>query len=201
MDAEAVLIIELDGLTDGMDEQAQRILEICQKNGVVSARRAKDAAERAELWAGRRGAFGAVARLRPSYLVCDGTVPRTKLPEALTAVRQIGKKYNLSIGNVFHAGDGNLHPLILFDDRDKNELERVHKAGSEILKICADLGGTISGEHGIGTEKLGEMSLIFRESDLEMMRNIKAGMDPKMICNPGKLIPQTSKRTAHPTAA
>jgi glycolate oxidase len=201
LDAEAVLIIELDGLTDGMDEQAQRILEICQKNGVVSARRAKDAAERAELWAGRRGAFGAVARLRPSYLVCDGTVPRTKLPEALTAVRQIGKKYNLSIGNVFHAGDGNLHPLILFDDRDKNELERVHKAGSEILKICADLGGTISGEHGIGTEKLGEMSLIFRESDLEMMRNIKAGMDPKMICNPGKLIPQSSKRMANPTAA
>ena len=201
MDAEAVLIIELDGLTDGMDEQAQRILEICQKNGVVSARRAKDAAERAELWAGRRGAFGAVARLRPSYLVCDGTVPRTKLPEALVAVRRVGQKYNLSIGNVFHAGDGNLHPLILFDDRDADELERVHKAGSEILKVCADLGGTISGEHGIGTEKLVEMSLIFREADLEMMRNIKAGMDPKMICNPGKLIPQASKRMAHPTAA
>ncbi len=200
-DAEAVLIIELDGLTDGMDEQAQRILEICQKNGVVSARRAKDAAERAELWAGRRGAFGAVARLRPSYLVCDGTVPRTRLPEALTAVRQIGQKHNLSIGNVFHAGDGNLHPLILFDDRDANELERVHKAGSEILKICADLGGTISGEHGIGTEKLVEMSLIFRESDLEIMRNIKAAMDPKMICNPGKLIPLASKAMIHPSAA
>jgi glycolate oxidase len=201
MDAEAVLIIELDGLADGMDEQARRILEICQKNGVVSARRAKDAAERAELWAGRRGAFGAVARLRPSYLVCDGTVPRTRLPEALIAVRRVGQKYNLSIGNVFHAGDGNLHPLILFDDRDGNELERVHKAGSEILKVCADLGGTISGEHGIGTEKLVEMSLIFREADLEMMRNIKAGMDPKMICNPGKLIPQASKDMAHPTAA
>jgi len=201
MDAEAVLIIELDGLTDGMDEQAQRILEICQKNGVVSARRAKDPAERAELWAGRRGAFGAVARLRPSYLVCDGTVPRTKLPEALTAVKQIGQKYNLSIGNVFHAGDGNLHPLILFDDRDARELERVHKAGSEILKICVDLGGTISGEHGIGTEKLVEMSLIFREADLEIMRNIKAAMDPKMICNPGKLIPQASKAMAHPAAA
>lgn len=201
MDAEAVLIIELDGLTDGMDEQAQRILEICQKNGVVSARRAKDAAERAELWAGRRGAFGAVARLRPSYLVCDGTVPRTKLPEALTAVKQIGQKYNLSIGNVFHAGDGNLHPLILFDDRDAHELERVHKAGSEILKICVDLGGTISGEHGIGTEKLVEMSLIFQEADLEIMRNIKAAMDPKMICNPGKLIPQASRAMAHPAAA
>ncbi|MCX5907977.1 MAG: FAD-binding protein [Deltaproteobacteria bacterium] len=189
-DAEAVLIIELDGLTNGMDEQAQRILVICQRNGVVSSRRAKDANERAELWAGRRGAFGAVARLRPAYLVCDGTVPRTKLPEALVAVKKIGEKYNLSIGNVFHAGDGNLHPLILFDDRDRNELERVHKAGSEILKVCTDLGGTISGEHGIGTEKLGEMSLIFKESDIEVMRGIKSAMDPKGLCNPGKLIPQ-----------
>jgi FAD/FMN-containing dehydrogenase len=190
MDAEAVLIIELDGLSDGIDEQAQKILEICQKNGVVSTRRAKDAAERAELWAGRRGAFGAVARLRPSYLVCDGTVPRTKLPEALAAVKKVSQKYNLSIGNVFHAGDGNLHPLILFDDRDAEEMDRVHKAGREILQVCADLGGTISGEHGIGTEKLAEMSLIFRESDLEMMRQVKAAMDPQGLCNPGKLIPR-----------
>lgn len=189
-DAEAVLIIELDGLTDGMDEQAQKILEICRKNGVVSSRQAKDANERAELWAGRRGAFGAVARLRPAYLVCDGTVPRTKLPEALAAVKRIGEKYSLAIGNVFHAGDGNLHPLILFDDRDRNELERVHQAGSEILQVCADLGGTISGEHGIGTEKLAEMSLIFRESEIEVMRGIKSAMDPKGLCNPGKLIPR-----------
>ena len=188
-DAEAVLIIELDGVTEGMDEQAKRILEICEKNGVVSSRRAKDATERAELWAGRRGAFGAVARLRPAYLVCDGTVPRTKLPEALVAVKRIAEKYKLSIGNVFHAGDGNLHPLILFDDRDHAELERVHKAGSEILKVCADLGGTISGEHGIGTEKLVEMSLVFQESDIETMRGIKAALDPKGLCNPGKLIP------------
>jgi len=188
-DAQAVLIIELDGLTDGMDEQAEKILAICRKNGVVSARQARDAAERAELWAGRRGAFGAVARLRPSYLVCDGTVPRTQLPAALSAVKKIGEKYNLSIGNVFHAGDGNLHPLILFDDRDAHELERVHKAGSEILKVCAELGGTISGEHGIGTEKLVEMSLIFRESDLDTMRRIKTALDPKGLCNPGKLIP------------
>jgi len=190
LDAEAVLIIELDGVADGMDDQAQKILEICNKNGVVTTRRAKDAAERADLWAGRRGAFGAVARLRPSYLVCDGTVPRTQLPAALSAVKGVAQKYNLSIGNVFHAGDGNLHPLILFDDRDPGEMERVHKAGREILKICADLGGTISGEHGIGTEKLGEMSLLFREPDLEMMRAIKAAMDPKGLCNPGKLIPR-----------
>jgi glycolate oxidase subunit GlcD len=189
IDAEAVLIIELDGLTDGMDEQARKILEVCRKNGVVSTRQAKDAAERGELWAGRRGAFGAVARLRPSYLVCDGTVPRTQLPAALSAVKKIGEKYHLSIGNVFHAGDGNLHPLILFDDRDAQELARVHKAGSEILKTCAELGGTISGEHGIGTEKLVEMSLIFRDADMDTMRRIKSALDPKGLCNPGKLLP------------
>jgi len=190
LDAEAVLIIELDGLSDGMEEQAQRILEICRKNGVVSTRRAKDAAERADLWAGRRGAFGAVARLAPSYLVCDGTVPRTKLPAALSAVKKVGQKYNLAVGNVFHAGDGNLHPLILFDDRNKEEMERVHRAGMEILKICADLGGTISGEHGIGTEKLKGMPLVFRDSDLEMMQNLKTAIDPKGVCNPGKVIPR-----------
>jgi glycolate oxidase len=190
LDAEAVLIIELDGLSDGMEEQAQRILEICGKNGVVSTRRAKDAAERADLWAGRRGAFGAVARLAPSYLVCDGTVPRTKLPAALSAVKKVGQKYNLAVGNVFHAGDGNLHPLILFDDRNKEEMERVHRAGMEILKICADLGGTISGEHGIGTEKLKGMPLVFRDSDLEMMQSLKTAIDPKGVCNPGKVIPR-----------
>lgn len=190
MDAEAVLIIELDGLSDGMDEQAQKILEVCQKNGVVNTRRAKDAAERADLWAGRRGAFGAVARLRPSYLVCDGTVPRTKLPEALAAVKGLAEKYGLPIGNVFHAGDGNLHPLILFDDRNAEEMARVHQAGSEILKVCSDLGGTISGEHGIGTEKMEGMSLVFRDSDLEMMRRLKSAMDPKELCNPGKVIPR-----------
>jgi glycolate oxidase subunit GlcD len=190
IDAEAVLIIELDGLSDGMDEQAEKILEICRKNGVVSTRRAKDAGERAELWAGRRGAFGAVARLRPSYLVCDGTVPRTRLPDALSAVKQVALKYDLPIGNVFHAGDGNLHPLILFDDRNAEEMERVHQAGMEILKICADLGGTISGEHGIGTEKLKGMPLVFRDSEMEMMRSLKAAIDPKGVCNPGKVIPQ-----------
>ncbi len=189
LDADAVLIIELDGLTEGMDEQAEKILEICKRNGVSETRYAKDDSERAQLWAGRKGAFGAVARLRPCFLVCDGTVPRTKLPEALAAVKQVGKKYDLTIGNVFHAGDGNLHPLILFDDKNADELERVHKAGSDILKVCVDLGGTISGEHGIGTEKLSGMSLLFRDADLEMMRLVKNAMDAKNLSNPGKLIP------------
>jgi glycolate oxidase len=116
-------------------------------------------------------------------------------------VKKVGEKYNLSIGNVFHAGDGNLHPLILFDERDAGELERVHKAGSEILKVCVDLGGTISGEHGIGMEKLVEMSLIFRESDLDIIRSVKAALDPKGLCNPGKLIPRAGKAVAHSGAA
>ena len=194
LDAEAVLLIELDGLTDGMDEQMKRITEICEKDGVVSYRLAKDAAERNILWAGRRGAFGAVARLRPAYLVCDGTVPRTELPKALSEVKKISEKYGLPIGNVFHAGDGNLHPLILFDDRDADELARVHKAGREILKVCADLGGTISGEHGIGTEKLREMSFVFKDGDIRMMRGIKQAVDPKGLCNPGKVIPKEEAR-------
>ncbi len=190
-DAEAVLIIELDGVADGMDDQAEKILEICHKNNVVTARKAKDGAEREMLWAGRKGAFGAVARLKPNYMVCDGTVPRTELPQALAQVKQISKNYDLPIGNVFHAGDGNLHPLILFDDRNEDELERVHKAGNEIMKVCVDLGGTISGEHGIGTEKRHEMHLIFSEDDLRVMRSIKEAVDPKGLCNPGKIIPQS----------
>ena len=194
LDAEAVLLIELDGLTDGMDEQMKRITEICEKDGVVSYRLAKDVNERNILWAGRRGAFGAVARLRPAYLVCDGTVPRTELPKALSEVKKISEKYRVPIGNVFHAGDGNLHPLILFDDRDADEVARVHKAGREILKVCADLGGTISGEHGIGTEKLREMSFVFKDGDIRMMRGIKQAVDPKGLCNPGKVIPREEAR-------
>lgn len=191
LDAAAVLIIELDGMSDGMDRQAQKILEICKKHHVREIRLAKDDAERERLWAGRKGAFGAVARLRPSYMVCDGTVPRTKLPEVLGRVLETGKKYEVLIGNVFHAGDGNLHPLILFDERDKSELERVVKAASEILKICADAGGTISGEHGIGVEKIKSMPLIFSEADLEAMRKVKKAFDPEDILNPGKILPAT----------
>ncbi|MBU2498842.1 MAG: FAD-binding protein [Proteobacteria bacterium] len=190
-DAAAVLIIELDGMKDGMDRQADKIMEICNRHGVREIRVAKDDAERARLWAGRKGAFGAVSRLRPNYMVCDGTVPRTKLPEVLTRVIETGAKYGLVIGNVFHAGDGNLHPLILFDEKNEDERRRVLKATSEILKICAEAGGTISGEHGIGIEKLEEMSLIFSESDLDFMRGIKHAFDPLNILNPGKVLPET----------
>jgi len=189
LDAAAVLIIELDGMADGMDRQAEKIQEICRRHGVREIRAAKDDAERARLWAGRKGAFGAVSRLRPNYMVCDGTVPRTRLPEVLKRVIETGEKYGVPIGNVFHAGDGNLHPLILFDERNEEELQRVLGATSEILRICADAGGTISGEHGIGIEKLKEMSFIFSERDLEIMRGLKRAFDPRDILNPGKVLP------------
>jgi glycolate oxidase len=190
LDAAAVLIIELDGLPQGMDENAQKIEEICRMNHVREVKLAKNEAERTVLWAGRKGAFGSVGQVRPSYLCCDGTVPRTKLPEVLGKVIEVGKKYNLPIGNVFHAGDGNLHPLIMFDERDPDEKARVLKASSEILKLCADAGGTISGEHGVGIEKLKETSFIFNESDLELARKIKRAFDPDGLINPGKLIPE-----------
>lgn len=190
LDAEAVLLIELDGIKDGMERLAERVMEICRKNNVREVKAAENEEERAQLWAGRKGAFGAVARLRPNYLVCDGTVPRTKLPEVLGKVMEVGRKYNLPIANVFHAGDGNLHPLILFDERDEEELSKVHAAGSEILKLCADAGGTISGEHGIGAEKMKEMFFVFTPRDMAAMRKVKMAFDPEDIYNPGKVIPE-----------
>jgi len=189
-DAEAVLIIEVDGPAEGLDRQAARIEKICRENGVRELQRARDPGERERLWAGRRGAFGAVARLRPRYLVCDGTVPRTRLPEVLRKVRDVGEKHGLPVGNVFHAGDGNLHPLILFDDRDPEELQRVHEAGREILQICVDAGGTISGEHGIGAEKIDLMTLLYTSAELAAFRKVKKALDRRGLCNPGKVIPE-----------
>ncbi len=190
LDAEAVLLIELDGMKDGMERLAERIMEICKKNNAREVKAAKSEAERTQLWAGRKGAFGAIARLRPNYLVCDGTVPRTKLPEVLTKVMEVGKKHGLVIANVFHAGDGNLHPLILFDERNEEELRKVHLAGSEILRICADAGGTISGEHGIGTEKMKEMFFVFTPQDIAAMKKVKKAFDPEEVYNPGKIFPE-----------
>jgi glycolate oxidase len=189
LDAACVLIIELDGLRDGLEEKSLEIMDICRRNRVRDFKIAKDETERNMLWAGRKGAFGAVGRIRPSYMCCDGTVPRTKLPEALARVMAAGKKYDLTIGNVFHAGDGNLHPLIMFDERNSSERQRVHKLGTEILKICVDLGGTISGEHGVGLEKLNETRFIFCDVDLAFERRIKNALDSTDILNPGKMIP------------
>jgi glycolate dehydrogenase FAD-linked subunit len=190
-DAAAVLLIELDGLRDGMDDMAEEIIRICSENGVREVRVAKDEEERAALWRGRKGAFGSISRLAPNYLVADGTVPRTKLPEALRLVADVGCRYDLKIASVFHAGDGNLHPLLLFDSRDPADREKVMAAGMEVLRICADLGGTVSGEHGIGVEKLGALPLVFSDEDLRAQGLVKQAFDPRGLANPGKLLRKT----------
>jgi FAD/FMN-containing dehydrogenase len=189
LDCATVLIIEVDGLRDDLDAQVQAIVNLCKAHGAREVRVAKDEAERALLWAGRRGAFGAVARITPSYLVCDGTVPRTALPKVLRKVAEVSKKYNLMIPNVFHAGDGNLHPLILFDWRDADQKARVMKAGMEILELCVEMGGTISGEHGVGLEKIDAMRLVFAEEDIRSQVRVKHAFDPKNLANPGKMFP------------
>ena len=201
-DAAAVLIAEVDGPAAGTNAQAQHIGELCRKNGCREVRRAKDAAERDLLWAGRRGAFGAIARLAPNYLVADCTVPRTRLPEALDRVAAIAGRHDLSHGNVFHAGDGNLHPLLLFDSRDPDQVRRVHAAGREIMEACVALGGTITGEHGIGMEKSDAMRMIFSEDDLDVQRRLRGAFDPNDLLNPGKIIPPAScsRQPADPPA-
>ena len=193
-DAAAVLIIEVEGLPVGLQDQVAQIRELCRKNQCRDIHEAKDDSERNRLWEGRRGAFGAVARIAPNYLVNDCTVPRTKLPEALSRVAAIVKKYNFEHGNVFHAGDGNLHPLIFFDSRDADQLKRVKKAGWEIMEACVGLGGTISGEHGVGLEKLDAMRMVFNEQDLSAQRALQQAFDPGKILNPGKVIPLSDKK-------
>ncbi len=196
LDAEAVLIIEVDGLKDDQDRLAEEIMQICYRAGATSVSVARSPEERDQLWAGRRGAFGAVGSIKPNYLVCDGTVPRTMLPGILKRVAQIGQKHDVLIGNVFHAGDGNLHPLILFDARDSNETGRVRAAALEILEACVEAGGTITGEHGVGLEKLAGMPLIFSAADLEAMRKVKQAFDPAGLANPDKVLPAVNGLTS-----
>jgi len=192
-DAAAVLIIEVEGPAEGLDKQAGRIREICTANRCREVRDAASAEERGRLWEGRRGAFGAVARLAPNYLVNDCTVPRTLLPKALAQVAEIVKRHGFEHGNVFHAGDGNLHPLILFDSRDPDQLKRVHEAGWEIMQACVALGGTISGEHGIGLEKMEAMRMVFSDADIDAQRSLQEAFDPASVLNPGKMFPDTTR--------
>ncbi len=189
IDAAAVLIIEVEGMIVGLKEQADQIREICMATHCREVRTAKDQAERDLLWKGRRGAFGAVCNLAPNYLVNDGCVLRTKLPEMLERVKQISDQYGCPVANVFHAGDGNLHPLLMFDSRNEKELAQVHKAGWDIMEACAEFGGTISGEHGIGHEKQDAMSMVFSGNDLNTQQDVKLALDPKNLLNPGKIIP------------
>jgi len=188
-DAAGILLIEVAGLADTLEKQVQEISQFCQKNKVREVRIAQTNAERDAIWKGRRGAFGSVARICPPYIVCDGTVPRDKLPEALHKVGEIAEKYKILIVNVAHAGDGNLHPLILFDVTNPEEHKAAKKASEDILDACIAMGGTISGEHGIGLEKIGAMRLIFDPADIAAMRKVKDIFDPDDVLNPGKMFP------------
>ena len=195
LDAGALLLIELDGIADGMEEDATRIAAICQQHGCQGVRIAKDEAERALLWKGRKEAFGAVGRLSPNYYTHDGVIPRTRLPEALRRLQTISATYGLRIANVFHAGDGNLHPLILYDERDADQVRRTLAASNDILDQCIALGGSVTGEHGIGVEKMDFMAKQFSPDDLEAMRQLRRVFDPEGRCNPHKMFPG-SKRCA-----
>ncbi len=188
-DVEAALIVEVDGLQEEVAELSATVEAICREGGAREVRRAATAEDRATIWRGRKEAFGAIGRVSPHFYVQDGVIPRTHLAEVLRLIGEIGKKHRLLIANVFHAGDGNLHPLILFDRREAGALERVKEAGREILEACVARGGTLTGEHGIGMEKIAFMGLLFDEPSLELMRTLKRALDPEERLNPRKAIP------------
>jgi glycolate oxidase len=189
LDARAVLLIEIDGLHEELAAQAERIEQICRAHGARELRAARDEAQRERLWAGRKGALAACARLKPHYHIQDGVVPRSRLTEVLRFTEEVAARYGLLIVNIFHAGDGNLHPLLMFDLREPGVLDRAIGAGEEILRACVAAGGTISGEHGIGLEKRDYMSWIFSEQDIAAMLQLRCAFDPLNAMNPCKQLP------------
>ncbi|MGQ9518779.1 MAG: FAD-binding oxidoreductase [Candidatus Fervidibacter sp.] len=191
----ALLVIELDGLEVALDRQAEQVTEICGKNKAIEILLAKNETERTQLWFARKRAFGALGRLTPSYLTQDGMVPRSKLPEMMRFIYQVSEKYGLRIANIFHAGDGNLHPCILFDERKPEELERALLASADILKRCVELGGSVTGEHGIGLEKRSFLPFMFTKEELATMQKVKTVFDPERVLNPGKIFPGETEVT------
>lgn len=188
-DAGAALLIELDGIEAGLDDEAQKVINICMEYGARNCRYARDEIERKKLWAARKGAFGAIGRISPDSMIQDAVVPRSRLPEVLGAAYDIASRYQLRIANVFHAGDGNLHPLICFDSRFPDEVMRVREAGRELMEVCVRAGGTITGEHGVGLDKRELLPLVFSEADMNAMLSVRAAFDPLGLCNPGKIVP------------
>jgi glycolate oxidase subunit GlcD len=189
-DAGAVLLIELDGLDAGLSVREDQIRELCRNNGCTEIRVARDEKERAALWAGRKGAFGACGRLSPNMYLTDTVVPRNRLPEVLASVYAIAQKHGIRMANVFHAGDGNLHPILLYDEKNEEETGRMLAACAEITEACVAVGGCLSGEHGIGLDKRDLMDRQFSEQDLEAMLKVKRAFDPEGLCNPEKVLPQ-----------
>ena len=188
-DAGAALLIELDGIEAGLDDEARKVTSICMEYGARNCRLAHDETERKKLWAARKGAFGAIGRISPDSMIQDAVVPRSRLPEVLRAAYDIAARNELRIANVFHAGDGNLHPLICFDSRFADQVRRVKEAGRELMEVCVAAGGTITGEHGVGLDKRDLLPLVFSETDMNAMLSVRAAFDPLGLCNPGKIIP------------
>lgn len=194
LDAGAVLLLEVDGIPDVAEELGERMAKLCSENGATEVRVAGSEAERQALWKGRKGAFSAMGRLSSDFYVMDGVVPRTKLPETLRQIDAISERTGFKICNVFHAGDGNLHPLVLFDAFKPGQYEAVLKIGDEILKLCADAGGSVTGEHGIGLEKRENIRYVFSDDDLEVMDRVRRVFDPDALMNPGKVFPRGELR-------
>jgi FAD/FMN-containing dehydrogenase len=188
-DAVAALLIEVDGFREGLEETSAAIVEICRRNRAYEVRVAKDDEERARLWLGRKGAFGAMGRLAPDMITMDAVIPRTRLPEVLVAIDRMSERYGLGVANVFHAGDGNLHPLILFDSRYPDQVDKILGMSEEIMKLCVGVGGSLSGEHGIGYEKKDFMDLVFTDPDLDTMMRVKQVFNPDGLLNPTKIFP------------
>jgi glycolate oxidase len=188
-DAGAVLLVDVDGIREGVAELAPQVASILRREEATDVRVAEKAAERDLLWSGRKGAMGALGRIQPNYYLHDGVVPRTRLPQVLREVRSIAAREQLPVANMFHAGDGNLHPCILFDVRERGIWEKVEAAGADMLRAVVEAGGTLSGEHGIGNEKNAYMPWIFGPDDLDAMHRVKDVFDPRGLSNPGKIFP------------
>ena len=199
-EAKAVLLIELDGPGAEVEVQAEAVARICRDRGSLTMRVARDDAERALLWKGRKEAAGAVGRITHNYVLQDAVVPRSKLPTVMAQIQAIAARHGLVVANVFHAGDGNLHPMICYDERIPGEFERALEANEEVLRACIDLGGTVTGEHGVGLDKAEKLALLFTPDDLEVMRAVRRVFDPRELMNPQKVFP-SGQHACAPTSA
>jgi FAD/FMN-containing dehydrogenase len=198
-DAEAVLLVEAEGGAEEVAATVADLVELAERHGCMEVRRARDAAERARLWAGRKGAFGAMGRVAPDLYVADVVAPRTRLREIVALSTEIARERGLKLANVFHAGDGNLHPNISYDRRDADEVRRVLEAGRLIMQACIDRGGSLTGEHGVGLEKQAHMCDVFDDEDLAVMHRVRDAADPERRLNPGKTLPVRACREARGT--
>jgi glycolate oxidase len=190
LDVEALLIVELDGPPAEIDHLIGKVETIAREHRATTVRVSNDDAERLAFWSGRKAAFPAVGRIAPDYYCMDGTIPRGRLAQVLRHMRELSEKYGLAVANVFHAGDGNLHPLILYDANKPGEVERAEEFGSDILRLCVEVGGVLTGEHGVGVEKRDLMGTMFDETDLAHQQRVKCAFDPDGLLNPGKVFPQ-----------